>query len=57
MTDKTVRNVLYGAAQKQSFFAHVQARYKTEYSNLLMKAGFQHRLKHPVLHRTLKTAY
>ena len=48
---------LTDAAQKFCFFAHVQARYKIEYLNSLMKTNFQQEFKHPILHRTLKTAY
>ena len=48
---------LNDAAQKLRFFAHVQARYKIEYLNSLMKTSFQQEFKHPILHRTLKTAY
>ena len=48
---------LNDAAQKFCFFAHVQARYKIEYLNSLMKTNFQQEFNHPILHRTLKTAY
>ena len=45
------------AAQKLRFFARVQARYKIEYPDRLMKASFQRRPKYPILQCTLKTAY
>ena len=32
----------------------MQARYKIEYSDLLMEASFQHKSKHPILHTYLE---
>ena len=49
--------VMYIAPRKRSFLGRVQARYKIEYSYLLMKASFQHKSEYTILHCTLKTAY
>ena len=48
---------MHNAPQELRSSGRVQARYKTEYSYLLMKAGFQHKPEYTVLHCTLKIAY
>ena len=52
-----LHSCLNAALRKLRFLSRVQARYQTEYLNLLTKASFRHRFKHPILQRTLKTAY
>ena len=42
------------APQELCSFGRVQARYKIEYSDLLMEASFQHKSKHPILHTYLE---
>ena len=49
--------ILHNAPQELRSFGRVQARYKIEYSYLLMKASFQHKSEYTILHCTLKTAY
>ena len=53
MADKC-QSSAYIAAQELRSFGRVQARCKTEYSDLFMEASFQHKSKHSILHTYLE---